>query len=443
MLALAEHHAQARNEYPADRLLIVFEIDGPILYRGFRAERADLRAVHGERSAGACSPRLRPHAGVLEVIRWFQLQQSTFVGLNSRRSGRARAETLQSLNTLGRDLKVGFTCDLLHLNESGRQRDVIRSKLEGLRAFTRAGYRPVAVIDQDPAVICAIAEADERGELLLLQSSPTLEPPGVSGARFISGWKFGLNAFVGKDDLPPQVQLVWHGVNDKDNLAEFLASPVPWGECDVRWGPQGHLVLRHDSFERTPRTADQGLLTLAEAVRAFGVHSRQLKIDLKDGPGILDQVLAQVKQHGFEDDRLWFNASIQTLGSGGFHRLRRAHPGAVIQCPVDFLAPLASAAPREAGVILRLLSGWGINRFSVAWGRDGAGVLVRLLEESGYEVNLYGISNHESFLQAVLLLPHSVTADFNFPEWEYYGRGSGEGRRYHRYPKHSRAAAGA
>ena len=29
----------------------------------------------------------------------------------------------------------------------------------------------------------------------------------------------------------------------------------------------------------------------------------------------------------------------------------------------------------------------------------------------------------EAFLEAALLLPASVTADFNFPEWNYDGRG--------------------
>jgi hypothetical protein len=37
------------------------------------------------------------------------------------------------------------------------------------------------------------------------------------------------------------------------------------------------------------------------------------------------------------------------------------------------------------------------------------------------------VSDLEEFLEASLLLPTSVTADFNFPEWGYYGRGSGEG----------------
>ena len=61
----------------------------------------------------------RPYPGVLEVIRWFQLQSSTFVGLNTSRPERLRADTLRSLNALGRDLRVEFDRDLLHMNESG------------------------------------------------------------------------------------------------------------------------------------------------------------------------------------------------------------------------------------------------------------------------------------------------------------------------------------
>lgn len=41
--------------------------------------------------------------------------------------------------------------------------------------------------------------------------------------------------------------------------------------------------------------------------------------------------------------------------------------------------------------------------------------MVRQLEEWGYEVNLYAVPDHESFLQAVLLVPRWVTADFKLP----------------------------
>jgi hypothetical protein len=327
------------------------------------------------------------------------------------------------------------------MNESGDEGDVIASKIEGLHAFTRAGYRPVAVVDHDPAVIRAMAEADESGDVLFLQTRTTSPTPRLVGPRTAAGRHFELRALVAEDDLPDEVQLVWHGVNDEVNLREFLSSTVGWGELDVRHDPRRRLVLRHDSFERTPWTRDEPLLTLAAALEAFAGHARGLKLDLKEGTGVVDDVLDLLEGHGFDDDCLWFNASIEMVGAEGFRRLRSAYPGAIVQCPVDFLAPLVLAAPRQAREVLRMLAGWGITRFSVAWGRESTRSLVRQLEEWGYEVNLYAVPNHESFLQAMLLMPRSLTADFNFPEWNYYGRGSGERRRYHRYPNRSTTAA--
>lgn len=54
--------------------------------------------------------------------------------------------------------------------------------------------------------------------------------------------------------------------------------------------------------------------------------------------------------------------------------------------------------------------------------RGGRDVL-DVVEGLRWEVNLYGVPDLESFLEAALLLPASVTADFNFPEWRYFGRG--------------------
>lgn len=486
MMALGRHLARLRCAYPTDRLLVVFEIDGPIVdqrhivrrrlldydrvhgtdhFRGVEVADVDTDAGNLEpffirRGLGALvrrdvldwyrqerSPREhasvteRPYPGVLEVIRWFQLQSSTFVGLNTSRPERMQTDTLCSLNALGRDLSVEFDRGLLHMNESGDEGDVVASKIEGLRAFTRAGYRPVAVVDHDPAAIRAMVEADETGDILFLPTRTTSPSPRLPGPRTTAGRHFDLTALVGENDLPDQVQLVWHGVNDEVNLGEFLSSTVGWGELDVRRDPRQRLVLRHDSFERTPWTKDEPLLTLATALEAFAGHDRGLKLDIKDGPGVLDEVLALLERHGFDNDCLWFNASIEAVGADGFRRLRSAYPGAIVQCPIDFLAPLVVAAPKRARAVLQMLAGWGISRFSVAWDRDSARSLARQLEEWGYEVNLYAVPDHESFLQAILLTPRSLTADFNFPEWNYYGRGSGEHRRYHRYPKRKPTAA--
>lgn len=412
MAKLAEHFARVRRAHAHDRLLILFEIDGVI----------------EQRLAGH-----RPNPGVLDVIRWFQLQPNTFVGINSGRSGRLRDETLRSLNAMGRSRRVEFDSNLVRLNESGADGDVVASKIEGMRAFARGGYRAFAIVDNDPIAIRALVDADDTGEILFLHARTPTTRRRASTPRTVGGRVFDLTALIGEGSLPDQVQLVWHGVNDERNLGEFLASLVGWGECDVRRDPAGRLVLRHDSFERTPWTPDEPVLTLATAVEAFAERGRGLKLDLKDGPDVLGEVLALIGQHRLDDQQLWFNAAIETVGAEGFRTLRSARPGSVLQCPIDFLAPLVMVAPARARAVVRMLAGWGITRWSVGWGFEHTRSLVDRLEAWGYEVNIYAVPDHESFLQAVLLLPRSLTADFNFPGWNYYGRGSGERRRYHSY----------
>ncbi|MGH9245301.1 MAG: hypothetical protein ACRD29_13490 [Acidimicrobiales bacterium] len=423
MAALAGHFAALRHAHPRDRLMIVFEIDGPIVDHGRES------VAGGERA----------YPGVFEVIRWFQLQPSTFVGLLTGRGERRRAETLRALNAMGRDLNVDFASELLHMKAS-ECGDAAAAKVEGLRSFVRAGYRPVAVVDHDPAAIRAMIDADGTDDILFLQLR-TCASPRLNGSRTSSGRHFDLRALVGQHDLPDHVQLVWHGVNDELNLAEFLSSTVRWGECDVRRDPQHRLVLRHDSYERTPWIADEPVLPLAVALERFAEHGRGVKVDLKDGRRVVDEVLALLGRHGFDDRHVWFNAPIETMGAEGFAGLRSAYPGAVMQCPIDFLAPLVQAAPRRSRAVLRMLADWGITRFSVAWGRDGTRPLVQQLEGWGYDVNLYAVPDHAAFLEAMLLLPRSLTADFNFPAWNYYGRGSGERRKYHRYRKRLSTAA--
>jgi hypothetical protein len=114
-------------------------------------------------------------------------------------------------------------------------------------------------------------------------------------------------------------------------------------------------------------------------------------------------------------------------------RVRGAHPEAVVQCPVDTLAPTVLAAPNRARTRLDELASWGVDRFSLAWDASRSAALLDRFDQWGYDVNLYAVESLGDFLRAVLLLPRSVTADFNFPEWHYFGRGAGGGGRHHRY----------
>jgi hypothetical protein len=268
-------------------------------------------------------------------------------------------------------------------------------------------------------------------------SGPTLHEwrrplsSGTSGAR-----RRDLRPLIGEADLPDCVELVWHGVNDRANLRHFLASPVRWGECDVRRDPQGRLALRHDPFgdPNAPLPAGQpaGPLMAGEFLRAALTAGKGVKLDVKL-PDIDDELSDLAGRSGAVGDDLWFNGRVDVLGREAFRRLRRAWPAATVQCPIDVLAPAIVATPDRARVALDKLASWGIDRFSLAWGTGPTALLLDHLDRWGHAVNLYAVEDLDQFLRAVMLLPRSVTADFNFPEWHYFGRGAGRGGRYHRY----------
>jgi hypothetical protein len=146
---------------------------------------------------------------------------------------------------------------------------------------------------------------------------------------------------------------------------------------------------------------------------------------------------------GIDHERLWINATIQVLRAEGFRRAADALPGVTISCPVDFLQPMFLADPDQAIATMSVLRSWGVNRASLAWTTADARAVMERLGEAGWEVNLYGVPDLESFLEAALMEPASLTADFNFPEWGYFGRGSGAHGLHHRYgPLPSPSAVG-
>jgi hypothetical protein len=408
MRRLADHYASCRGALAGERLLVVFDIDGTVL------------EAH------------RPHRGVMEVIRWFQLQPSTFVGLNTGRHEWLRAATLRLLNALGREYRVHFDDELLHMNRGGGGEHIAAAKVDGLRAFAAAGYRVVAVVDNEPEVLEALVAADETGDMLFLHAPTLYESQRMESPRTVPGDDYDLRSLIAEADLPLHVQLVWHGVNDSANMRQFLASPVHWGEVDVRYDPQGELVLRHDAFEATAAQVHEQQSRLVDCLDAFGRAGRGVKLDLKDAASI-DEVLRHVRRSGLGDDDLWFNGRLDTLGEHSFQHIVAEHPRAVVQCPIDFLGPMAAAAPAEAKQVIEALTRLGVNRFSVSWVSPHVRLLIDRLDDWGYEMNIYAVPDLEQFLRAVLLLPRSITADFNFPEWHYFGRGAGQRGLYHRY----------
>jgi len=473
MKELADCYLRVRAQYPAEKLMLVSDIDGSIIDMRYpvlaalqsydeargtahftRLGPADI-TVHEnhieqllERVAVPASERPavvewylehswdehtilnahRPFPGVLPMIRWFQLQPNTSVGLLTGRPESLREVTLLSLNRLGDPYGVQFSNELLFMNPGEWNQGVEESKIAGLRHFLAEGYHVFAVIDNEPLVLKALAPvAKETGALLLhadtiFESQRASIPSGTPGGK-----DYRLTDLVpGEEALPPRVQLVWHGINDKENLRQFIASEVFWAEVDVRQNSAGEFICRHDSFEFRPALRDEEWLTLDEVVLAVAKHDRGMKLDLKGGPDVLDRVLQIVAEAEFTEDRLWFNGDIDLTGEEGFRRIRAEHPDAIVQAAIGWMSPLIAAAPAEAHKTLDMLASWGITRYSVKWDEDPVRELIDRLVGWGYEVNIYKVPDLEAFLEAVLLLPDSVTSDFNFPRWGHYGHGSGE-----------------
>jgi hypothetical protein len=309
------------------------------------------------------------------------------------------------------------------MNRSGADDDVTTSKVEGLRRLQLAGYRVVAVVDNEPDMIAAMVGSDGTEDVLFLHADTIFASRREPIPRVVSGATYGLSGLVEESEIGRRVILAWHGVNGDHNLRQFLASRVRWAELDVRRDPVGGLVLRHDSFVDAPWQRDERLMALRPCLQALRAARRSVKLDLKEGGDVVEEILDLVGGLGFADEELWFNGSIEAVGREGFRRLRRAHPSCIAQCPVDFLVPVLLAAPELAEDALGMLSAWGVSRVSLDWRTPGARDVLDAVERLGWEVNLYGVPDLESLLEAALLLPASVTADFNFPEWNYDGRG--------------------
>jgi hypothetical protein len=478
MAKLAAHYEKTRRLYPQDKLMIVFDIDGTIVdmrymilhvlhafdrnhkTRFFRDLRVSNINIHENQveplleqlqiepqkqeeiltwyleyhwSSAAILESHQPFSGVLEVIRWFQIQPSTYVGLNTGRPESLRSDTLRALNALGKAYRVSFTDELLHMNPGDWEQAVADAKVNGVRQFQATGYRVFAVVDNEPNNLKAISKIDPQQEILLLHANTIFESKRIRLPRHTArGKAYDLTELIPEKALPRNIQLVWHGVNDEANLRQFWASDIRWAELDVYLDPVGQdLILRHDSFMERPIDEDEEWLTLDYQLARLHERGRAVKLDLKAGGVLVDKVLELVDRHHSAEAGLWFNGNVERLQEHRFRQLAATHPGAILQCPVDFLAPLICAAPAKAKEILDMFASWGITRFSISWLTQDMRQFFDQMDRWGLEVNIYNVPDLEAFLQAVLLMPRSITSDFNFPKWRYYGRGSGqEGERF-------------
>ena len=482
MKRLAVHFARMRRRYPDDVLMILFDIDGTIVdmrylirhvltgfdrtcgtmfFDGLDATDItvhenhvdvlldDLAIPQNEHRriiefwneerwlTESIMESHRPFVGVMEVIRWFQIQPKVVVGLNTGRPESLRADTLQSLNALGEKYNVRFKSEHLHMNVGDWEQRVPQSKVAGVRRFQQAGYRVFAVVDNEPTNLAAVAELDGCDEIIPLHAHTIFESDsGVLPSCSACGQEYVLSDLVDDGALPEDIQFVWHGINDPANLRQFLASDVQWGEVDVRTDPRtGELILNHDLLGAQPATETE-LLGLDEVALQFNRFGKSIKYHFKE-TAAAGRVTQMLRTGTDEGGLLWFNGDLEILREQEIRKLRKAFPSSIIQCPIDFLIPGMLNGSKDAQHEVARLKSWGISRVSIEWDQATMAKVIGNLHEWGIETNIYNVPDLDSFLQAVLLQPHSITADFNFPKWHYYGRGSGQDGRYYEYSMES------
>ena len=324
------------------------------------------------------------------------------------------------------------------MNPQDWDQEVENSKVAGVRHFQKAGYRIFAFVDNEPANLKAVSQIVTDREILLLHANTLFESKRIRlPAHTVRGKEYDLTELIPERALPRHIQFVWHGINDEVNLRQFLTSDIDWGECDVRLDPiSNQLILRHDSFVENPLELDEEWFGVDRLFERLLHTGKSIKFDLKAGGILVDKVLELIKSHSFDESRLWFNGNVERLHKEGFRKLAGAYPNAIMQCPVDFLAPLISSAPTKAKDIIDMFISWGINRFSINWMTEDMRTFFDQMDKWELDVNIYSVSDLASFLQAVLLMPRSITSDFNFPKWHYYGRGSGQHGKHYEYSVH-------
>jgi len=151
-------------------------------------------------------------------------------------------------------------------------------------------------------------------------------------------------------------------------------------------------------------------LELSDWLGAIRSAGRSAKIDLKEGGPVIGAALGSAKGAGFHDNDLWFNAAVEVLGEAGFRRLRHAHPGARLSCPLDTLASyLLVAAP--AFSVIDLFGTWGINWLCFGSRALGVATLVRALQDRGWPVNIWDVEDAECLERALSFAPEAITAD--------------------------------
>jgi hypothetical protein len=460
MKTLAGHYEVMRRKYPKEKLLIVFDIDGTILDMrhmikytlktfdndngteyfqnitmadiDFHEEqihyfferlaipenyREVIMAQYEDlmRSSTAILEAHRPFRGVLDVIRWFQLQPNTYVGLNTGRPEYLRENTLKTLNKLGHEYRVQFTDNLLFMKPNVSDEGIAQTKPKGIGYFQRKGYRVFAFVDNEPENLKAVSEVDPDKEILLLHADTIFKSAHVSVPdHAVQGKSYDLKDLMSKNTIPKHIQFVWSCNYARESFACFIRSNINWLEIDLR------------DLQRVRFVGDEEL-SLEECLDFAKTGDKSVKLNVHESALLLGKALEIVNSYDLHKSPLWFKVGDDhVLRRNRLAALKNEYPDAVIEHEVDFLVKPVLDEPDNVKYVLELLQKAGVNRFSLSRKQPQWRRVVNMLVNWGFDVHVNHIANFETFLQAALLSPRSLSINLSPADWKYFNYGGEE-----------------
>lgn len=411
MQQLSQHFNDWRRQHSHDQLIVLLDIE-PLI------------------------DKKRLVLPFLRVLRWFQIQPDGAAGIIAG-PDHDQTDLLKWINKVGKSTRFTLDENSLFAGDRGTDGAGPPEQAAWFRHFQQSGRTVVSIIRVQPGTLETTVAPREASPILAVRV-------GITAREFARNryqaktyrQRFSLRNLIDENDIPDSIIPCWHGINDPQNLRQFFNSDYPWGEVDVRIEPEkNRLITRHDSFLLSRLRETERLQNLENVLKEFKRHQKNIKIDFKRGWGVVDKVVELLRKHGFHDEMLWFHGSVRVLRINGYRKLARSYPNALIQATIDRFVLFIAGMPAVGKFILDRLAALGVNQFLLSWRSHFKTRILEKLDQWGYRVNFYKISDLEDFLQAVLFLPSSITADFNFPEWDYYGRGSGQNMKWHEFPE--------
>lgn len=362
----------------------------------------------------------RPFEGVMDVIRWFQLQPRTHVGLNTARPESLRETTLKSLNRLGKKYKVTFRDSLLHMNQNGWS-NAEKSKVKGIEYFQDSGYHILAMIDNEPENLSAIDRARTSDEILLLHADKILDARSDSLPEgSVSGQNYRISDLIQGQAEPERIKFIRNGLKNTRTLQDFINSPIQWGNLVVRRHPQsGDFVLRKSSFSQKPPNDSIKRLSLESGLIVLQNTGKSLVYDLNFDGDHLREFIQILRDYVNELDHFGFKINLSHLDRSHVIELVDEFPSADYQLSINCLSDAILAEPDRLRVVLnQLQESWDIDEVSLDWQVFKKRNLLEKLKEWGFNANIGNVPNLEQFLQSAFWSPDSLTIDLtnkNYP----------------------------